>query len=34
MKHASANYTSCSKRSDTDLEQFEAEDAFLFSSGY
>lgn len=34
MKHASANNTSCSKRSDTDLQLFVDETAFLSSSGY
>lgn len=34
MKHASANDTSCSKRSDTDLQLSVDETAFLSSSGY
>ena len=34
MKHASENNTSCSKRSDTDLQLFVEETAFLSSSGY
>lgn len=34
MKHASANSTSCSKRSDTDSQLFVEETTFLSSSGY